>query len=132
MDTREYQIKIPYEDYSDRMSAIYLLLEELRKLSGEELDINEFEASIYEEEQISTSNCGHKFSELRRRKLYDEFGEIKEDKTTIDINNDSDPSHDKTTALAWDLSPSDEYSHYEEKIEQGNNIILITRKKILI
>jgi len=116
MDTREYQATLNNDDYADRMSTIRDMMPLLRNLTGEYFTEEDWEIGIYEERQFTTSHCGVKYSELRRRKFYDENGVIKEDKTTIDINMDEPIKEDALTK--WDLTPSDDYKS-EQKIEHG-------------
>jgi len=117
LQTKEYQVRISKTRYADRMDSVRALTQYLRTLTGLKLDENDAKIEIYRETQYSTSECGHQFSELRQRIFYDENGDIIEDKTTIDINEDSNPTDDIHTATAWDLAAADHYKS-EEKIEQ--------------
>lgn len=116
MNSREYQYDISTSIYKDREIAIQNLVDELRILMNAALPKKDFKTEIYVERQYVTEYCGHQFSELRRRIVYDENGDIKENKTTIDINEDS---QDKAYAITIPLNPAIEYAS-EEKIEQGN------------
>jgi len=122
MDTREYQATLNNDDYVDRMSTIRDMMPLLRNLTGEYFTEEDWDIAIYEERQYSTSRCGVKYSELRRRKFYDENGEIQKDKTTIDINMDEPIKEDALTK--WDLTPSDDYKS-EQKIEHGKSILFM-------
>lgn len=64
-----------------------------------------------------TDECGYGFSKLRRKIAYDVQGNIVENKTTIDISEDSKPHRDKYSAMIWDLGPNPDYKS-EEKIER--------------
>ena len=128
MDTREYQATLNNDDYVDRMSTIRDMMPLLRNLTGEYFTEEDWDIAIYEERQYSTSKCGTKYSEFRRRKFYDENGVIQEDKTTIDINMDEPIKEDALTK--WDLTPSDNYKS-EQKIEHGKSILFMDFEKIL-
>ena len=122
MDTREYQHTVNTDDYVDRMSTIRDMMPLLRNLTGEYFTEEDWDIDIYEERHYTTSSCGVQYSELRRRKFYDENGVIQEDKTTIDINMDEPIKEDALTK--WDLTPSDDYKS-EQKIEHGKSILFM-------
>lgn len=117
METREYQISISSKDYTPRMVGIDRLTEFLRNFTGEKLKEKDADIDIYWETHYKSQVCGHKFSEVRKRIKYDTHGKEVENKTTIDINQDSVPKKDKSTAMKWDLQPNSTYVS-EEKIEQ--------------
>eukprot|EP00339_Tiarina_fusa_P019927 CAMPEP_0117017370 /NCGR_PEP_ID=MMETSP0472-20121206/13570_1 /TAXON_ID=693140 ORGANISM="Tiarina fusus, Strain LIS" /NCGR_SAMPLE_ID=MMETSP0472 /ASSEMBLY_ACC=CAM_ASM_000603 /LENGTH=177 /DNA_ID=CAMNT_0004721711 /DNA_START=282 /DNA_END=812 /DNA_ORIENTATION=+ len=118
METREYQLRIPTNDYGNRMEAIELLTKYLREITGEKLNPNKADTTIYLEAQLTTRNCGHTFSEVRVRQNFDENGEIiSGNSATLDINNDSVPPTYKADALTWNLTAAEGYNS-EQKIEQ--------------
>lgn len=117
METREYQVSLNKDDYTPRLDGIRKLTAFLRNFTGEKLKEKDADISIYWETHYNSKPCGHKYSEVRRRFSYDTHGDIIEDKTTMDINQDSNPKPDKSTAMQWDLQPNSNYKN-EEKIEQ--------------
>lgn len=119
METREYQIRLPVDIYSNRMEAINELTSYLREITGESLDPKDAEIKIYREGQYNSANCGIRFSELRIRHFFDEEGnETNKDDTTVDINHDSNPLELKESALQWNLTAAEGFKN-EQKLEQG-------------
>ena len=119
METREYQLRLPTDVYINRLEAVNELTRYLREISGEKLDPNDAKIEIFKETQLSSGNCGIKFSELRLRHFYDENGNIiNKDITTLDINHDAEPPELKEAALKWNLTANAIYKN-EQKLEQG-------------
>ena len=121
METREYQVKLSntllHTKYKPRMDGIRELTEFLRNKTGEKLNEKDADVQIYLETHYSSVDCGHKFSELRRRIPHDTEGIPFENKTAVGINEDSHKHKHKATAMAWDLQAAEGYKS-EEKIEQ--------------
>jgi hypothetical protein len=121
MESREYQIRLPPSKYTaNRTAAIEELAAMLQEATGIKLKRGDSSVSLYQEIQYDTRACGHQFSELRRRVLFNpENGQpVGGNTTTIDINNDGVPRTDKRDALRWNLTVAEHYKG-EEKIEQG-------------
>ena len=117
-ETREFQIRINKERYSDRMEAVETLLTYLNEIIDTDITKSKPKIEIYQEVQYDTKQCGHQFSELRRRVFMNEKGDIKLNATSIDINEDIEPK-DFDTAFDWDLTPAAQYSKTEKKLEMG-------------
>merc|ERR1712151_1266500 len=85
---------------------------------GEKLKKKDSETDIYSETHYYTAVCGHMFSELRSRNFFTlDDGELIENESTVDINNDASPPTFKADAMRWNLTAADGYK-YEEKLEQ--------------
>jgi len=121
METREYQISlgnsIINNHYEPRSAGVKEMVQFLRNYTGEKLKDGSEDIYVYWEVHYDSKPCGHEFSEIRVRSSWDLDGNIIENKTTVDINQDSVPGPYKEDAMTWDLSANEIYDS-EEKIEE--------------